>query len=603
MGYDTLANSWTKAWSQLNNPFVQNYRIKQINQHARKVDKEELQKALQNPENSEYLLQSVSFGLYYQNYIYNQLIKINRDTPSYNWYVIPQNVDEEDFNTEKFKKESVKVDKTMKAVKPNLTFKTISTQVNIEGKCSYLPRISYNDNKNEVNYFTLQKLNSDMVKLTGFGSEQQFITSFNMIIFLQPGYDVSQYPPFIRDVWRDMLNSDMIVKDKNGKNVLNPSATTFPGNGTLEFNGHYWMYWVALPQDICYTFYTDGAHPNAFPDAIGMFDDFNDLDDYRWLQASLLSKGVNSILTAQVPIIKDPKPGSDATVITPDTILGYTDMFMNNISGNIWPFFAPFTNFELHTLESQPEALDIIYDRTRDLIATSGNSSLLSITDKPSIASVKAAQNIQASRVDYLTRQFENFLNNILKKDMNLKWEWRVSLWGDIFNRLDDIKQLKELVFSGFEGFTPKLLSALGYSVEDYKNSVNYMKALGIKIEKSWELEKMEEQNKLNIKASKENAKISSEITKTSVSNTSLEDDKSPDGTSNNVGRPSLNDNDITNDNTGTSRDAGNNSSEIKEFDSDKQYCKICGKELNSDESVICLECLESYNEEGTFDS
>ena len=78
MGYDTLANSWTKAWSQLNNPFVQNYRIKQINQHARKVDKEELQKALQNPENSEYLLQSVSFGLYYQNYIYNQLIKINR---------------------------------------------------------------------------------------------------------------------------------------------------------------------------------------------------------------------------------------------------------------------------------------------------------------------------------------------------------------------------------------------------------------------------------------------------------------------------------------------------------------------------------------------
>ena len=73
----------------------------------------------------------------------------------------------------------------------------------------------------------------------------------------------------------------------------------------------------------------------------------------------------------------------------------------------------------------------------------------------------KAAQNIQASRVDYLTRQFENFLNNIFKKDMNLKWEWRVSLWGDIFNRLDDIKQLKELVFSGFEGFTPKLLSAL----------------------------------------------------------------------------------------------------------------------------------------------
>ena len=154
------------------------------------------------------------------------------------------------------------------------------------------------------------------------------------------------------------------------------------------------MYWVRLPQDLCYTFYFDGSHPNAFPDTIGLFDDLTDLDDYKWLQANLLSKGVNSVLTAEVPIIKDPKAGSDATVITPDTILGYQDYFAENISGNILPFFAPFNDFELHTLENQPEAMDIIYDRTRDLIATSGNSALMSITDKPSIASVKAAQYI-----------------------------------------------------------------------------------------------------------------------------------------------------------------------------------------------------------------
>lgn len=154
------------------------------------------------------------------------------------------------------------------------------------------------------------------------------------------------------------------------------------------------MYWVRLPQDLCYTFYFDGSHPNAFPDTIGLFDDLTDLDDYKWLQANLLSKGVNSVLTAEVPITKEAKARSDATVITPDTILGYQDYFAENISGNILPFFAPFTEFDLHTLENQPEAMDIIYDRTRDLIATSGNSALMSITDKPSIASVKAAQYI-----------------------------------------------------------------------------------------------------------------------------------------------------------------------------------------------------------------
>jgi hypothetical protein len=38
--------------------------------------------------------------------------------------------------------------------------------------------------------------------------------------------------------------------------------------------------------------------------------------------------------------------------------------------------------------------MDIIFNRIRDLIATSGNSALLPITDKPSIASVKAAQSL-----------------------------------------------------------------------------------------------------------------------------------------------------------------------------------------------------------------
>lgn len=41
------------SWSQLNNPFLQNQRIKQINAKAQKVQSEDLQNALNNPENSE----------------------------------------------------------------------------------------------------------------------------------------------------------------------------------------------------------------------------------------------------------------------------------------------------------------------------------------------------------------------------------------------------------------------------------------------------------------------------------------------------------------------------------------------------------------------
>lgn len=559
LGFDTLNRAWNNNVNFLNNPFLQNNRVKQINSPVKKLSKEEMQNVVDNPEHNEDTLRSVSMGLYYTNYIYQNLIQLNRNTPKYNFYATPLYVDGPNFNKEELKNDSKKVDKILKSFNPQLTFKTVATQVNAQGKCSYLVRTSYN--KNEVDFLLLQKLNSEMVKITGFGSKQQFVASFNMIIFLEPAYDVSQYPKFIRDTWEEMINQQIIIEDKKTKRKkINPRAKIPKGHILEGRNDGSYVYWVRLPQDLCYTFYSDGSHPNAFPDTIGLFADLNDLADYRWLQGNLLSKGVNSVLTAEVPIVKDPKAGSDATVISPDTILGYQDFFAQNISANIFPFFAPFEKFELHTLENQPESMDIIYSRIRDLIATSGNSALLPITDKPSIASVKAAQSLQASKNDYLTRQFQSFLNNVINENFDLKYDWNITLWGDVFFWRDDVKITKELVISGMHGLLPKLLSAQDQTLEDYRGSTVYMDALGIEIKTAEDIKQEKE------------------------------------GASKQVGRPKLNDTDIENDNTGTSNDQGNNVSEIKMSSPIK--CAKCGKELESHENIICDECLQEVYEE-----
>lgn len=656
LGIETIREAWSQGWGSLNNPWLQNYRIKQINAKAHKMDQDGLQNAMMSPEDNEIQLSEMSWYLYYTNYVYHTLINLHRETPMYNWYATPQYIDAENMSGEDFKKESQFVDRIMKKFNPKLSLKNITTQVYVEGKSSYLPRISYNEKTKEPDFFVLQKLNTDMVKLTGFGSKQQFIASFNMIIFLNPAYDVTQYPKYIRDTWYYMLNTGIVVENDKGDLELNPTAD-LPRGHVIEWTGKYYMYWVQLPQDLCYTFYSDGGHPMAFPDTIGLFDDLNDLEDYRWLQANLLSKGVTSVLTAQVPMVKDPKPGGDATAISPDTVLGYTDLFSQTVSANILPFFAPFSNYELHTIENQPESLDIIYDRTRDLIATSGLSALLTISDKPSIASVKAAQSIQASKMEYLTQQYEQFLNNIINSEFGLKNKWKITLWGDIFYIRDDLKNLKELVLSGMEGLMPKLLSAVGTTLEDYRCSKFYMDALEVKIEKSFDIEKMEKQAELNLKTNEELAKVNADMsikiskensklnnntstntstksnktstkstkTTTKVSTGTKADDKKSDseaGLSNGVGRPSLSDSDVENDATATSKDAGNNTSDIKEFsvgiDGSSQYqtmqtyiqipddsdieeflrtpqCAMCGKDLESDEEYICDECLESY--------
>ena len=242
-------------------------------------------------------------------------------------------------------------------------------------------------------------------------------------------------------------------------------------------------------------------------------------------------------------------------------------MFASNISANIFPFFGPFTEYKLHSLENEPESMNIIYSRIRDLVASSGNSALLSLTDKPSIASVKAAEAIQASKNDYLTRQFEQFLNNIINENFNLNYQWNITLWGDIFYWRDDAKITKEMIIQGGKGLLPRFLSSQDMTPEDYKGSMIYLDTLGIKL----------------------------------VRDTDAVEEKNP------VGRPKLNDDEIINDNTGTSSDMGNNVSEIKmsqKFDEinlnleESHICSRCGKTLDSHESFICDECLDQLFEE-----
>ena len=264
--------------------------------------------------------------------------------------------------------------------------------------------------------------------------------------------------------------------------------------------------------------------------------------------------------------------------------MGFSDLFNSSVSANIMSFFAPFKEFSLHTLENQPENMDIIYDRTRDLIATSGNSALMSITDKPSIASVKAAQAIQESRMDYLTRQYESYMNYVINNALGLKYKWKVFLWGGIFGHNEDVKQLKELVFSGVEGMFPKMLSAMGMSVLDYSTSSSWMKEIGIKVKKVLAQENIEESNKLALKT----AQVKRVDTKSSTSSTTGEKGR--------VGRPKIDEDEITNDATATSVDNGTNVSDIKEFSVAR--CAICGKELDNDEEGICDECLEEKYDE-----
>ena len=516
----------------LHNPFLQNSRLKQLTSKAVNKEKKDIQNAMLNPVNSEQSLRETSMNLYFTNYVYNNLLRLNREVPQYFWYVTPQYVEKSQMNKDSFKEEMQFVNKAIEKFNPALSFKTINMQVQLEGKATYLVRKSY-EKKKKVNFFLLQKLNSDEVKLTGLGSKQTYITSFNMMLFLNPMYDVSLYPPYIQEIWEEMQETGMITKDeKTGSLKFIPNKTLKPSH-ILEYIDGSYFYWVQLNQDDCFTFGQDLATPVCFPETAGLFLDLKELADYRWLMGNLMAKSVTTILTGEVPLQSDAKAGSDATIVSPDLIAFYDTVFNQTVSSNVMTYFAPFKNFELHNIDNQPDNMNIVYSRLRDLIATSGNSALMSINDKPSIAMTKASQAIAASRGRYLTLQFEQFLNNVVNNQFELEHQYKITLWGDIFNT-DELKIAKELLQNGVRSLLPKVLSSVNLTVEDHRCVCDYLDTIGVEI-----YYKYNNQN-------------------TTEDKTDTEDKQ--------VGKPKLEIDEIENDSTAASADAGTNVSDIKEF-------------------------------------
>ena len=168
------------------NPFLQNQRIKTSNQKAKQSSKEALNKALDSPEENEEIFRSQSMALYYKNYVYGNLLRLNRDIPKYFNYIVPQNITKKDLESDKFKQEKYFVDKFIEKFNIPLTFKNVSLQVAQEGKCSYVFRSSFNKSKHIIDYALLQKIPPQYIKYTGFGGESPLICSFNFLMFMNP---------------------------------------------------------------------------------------------------------------------------------------------------------------------------------------------------------------------------------------------------------------------------------------------------------------------------------------------------------------------------------------------------------------------------------
>lgn len=556
VGSQTVAQQWNKL-----NPFLQNQRVKNLYTNPGSYEKADISKFLENPGNNERDLRSLGWANSSAQQIYYNIIRRSSSIPLYNYYKIPDLLDsEKDYDKTDFKKEDEYVDKWLDKFNIPNTFKTIALEVKREGKSSYLLRNKsvQNGNKKEPVFCTLQKMPTDWVKIVGKG-ELGFIISFNMMYFMDIANSPSDFGDFMVAAWEDMIEKGIVEIDSITK--MKKFNTDKANNYVFEYKGNQYssiieivkkgkqsnyFFWLKMPYDICYTFGSDNSHPWVAPDTMGLMLKLQELTDYGKLAGLIASTPLTAVLTGEIETISNPRAGKNESVYTPEVLKGWMQQFNSATSTNVEAWLWPAKNIKLQQLSSDVNSSDIITTATENFIESAGEGGLVITDSKPNVSQVKTAQLLAASEQNYVTLQFEHVMNFILKYKLGLKYTWKIRIWGDIFNRENDIKSLKEIVAGGNIALFPKLMSAHGINMRDTKAIVQY-------------IENLDFYKKFKTYTQLMQAELAQESQE--------EEADEAEGIENNktVGRPKKEESDIENDATAASRDSGLNTTDNRD--------------------------------------
>lgn len=560
-GVGAVLDKWNKL-----NPFLQNQRIKNIYTQARRYGKANITEFLADPANSETQLRSLGWANSSSQQIYYNILRRSADIPKYNFYKIPDLLEDgKKYSDSSFKFEDKLTDEWLEEFNIPNTFKTIALEVKREGKSSYLLRnkIIGEGKQKRVDWCTLQKLPTEWIKITGRG-ELGFTVSFNFMYFLNIANSPSFFGEYFEEVWKDLLDRGIVKKnEKSEEYELNKDLAknyTFSYGGkeytsTLEYvkgrrRVEEYLFWVKLPFDICYTFGSDNSNPWVAPDTMGLMLKLQELTDYGTLAGLIASTPLTSVLTGEIEPIPNPRAGKDESIFNPETVRGMMDQFNMATSTNIECWLFPAKNIKLQQLNSDVNSSDIINTATDNFITSSGDAGLTVTTNKPNVAQVNVAKQLAASQQEYVTLQFEKVMNFILQHKLGFTYRWKIRIWGDIFNQENETKLLKEMVASGNIAVLPKLMSSQRMSMRDTKAFAEYIKTLDFY--KEFMQYTQQSKHDMDMESAEHNAELTEE--------TEEEDDSG-----NPVGRPGADENNVDNDSTAQGIENGTNTKEGRE--------------------------------------
>lgn len=451
------------------NPYIQNRRVKQISSLPVNFTKDKVGEMLTAPYDSEQPLRQVSHILEYTAYPLFHIRKTYQNLLTYHSYVMPRMVSGEDTKKDDFLREWKLTEKLREEFKPKENAHQIVGQVGVEGKVFYYPRYSVDKSHNKVNYAFMQQLPSDWTKITGYNNVSKYTVAFNMMYFLQPGCVPEQFGELFLPYLYD-FGSVVQKPEGTGTSVVFAQKTRIdmqkfqriqamgdmPGTPDVYYQNGRWYYWVYLPVDSVFPFEADDVSRTAISPFAGLFLNMIQLAQMEQIQLELIQNPLVSLLHGEIPYRDDKAASSEDQYKLSNAgrllfeAIWYDMLQANNTSG-IGLYAAPFENMKLESLSEAPSAMDIVKQGYSDTMSQAGMGAIIPLGDDPKAGTAQISLQIESKFMQTVYRDFERMMNAIIKK-LNLKYEWKFVMFGDI---AEDEKTLERCMNGMEHGILP----------------------------------------------------------------------------------------------------------------------------------------------------
>lgn len=454
LSQDGMIAAFTRVSGQgafLNNPYIQNRRVKGISSLPADFTKDQVGEMLRSAESNEQPLRQVEHGLEYTAYPLFHMRKVYQDLLTYHNCFTPAFVDREDVKKDAFWREWRLLEKLRRELNPGRWAHQIAGQAMQEGKVFYVPRVEVDKSHNEVCHAFLQQLPSDWTKIVGFNNKSKYTVSFNLFYFLQPGTNPLQFGdlflPYL-DPFFSLLppkppkgtGRTVLYASKNALDLTRFEAMQKAGTLGGEVDAYYqngrWFYWVTLPVDKVFPFEIDDANRAVVSPWTGLFLSLIQLAQYEQVQLELVQNPLISLLTGEIPYYDSQSSKLEDTYRLSRTgqkmfeSFWYQMLEQSNTSG-IGLYMAPLENMRLHTLSEAPGATEISSNGYAYTMAKAGLAGIIPTKEDPKAGLAQISFKIESRFARQIYGDFERMVNCIVE-GLHLNYRWTFRMFGDL---------------------------------------------------------------------------------------------------------------------------------------------------------------------------